>query len=70
MTKFQALYVKYLRVVCKGSWKWVASKYDNRYLYNLPFNYDSTWGGNQLYGRELCNKAIDILGERVEDGWN
>jgi hypothetical protein len=70
MTKFQALFVKYLRIRCNGSWRFVAGKYSNRYEYGLPFNYDSSWGGNQLIGMDLCNKAMDILEEEVEDGWN
>lgn len=70
MTKFQALYVKYLRIVCEGSWRWVAAHYDRRYLYSLPFNDDVLVQGNQIIGRDLCNRAMDILGEEVESGWN
>lgn len=70
MTKFQALYVKYLRIKCEGSWRWVSAHYDNRYLYHLPFNPDEMVMGNQPYGADLCNRAMDLLGENVEDGWN
>jgi hypothetical protein len=26
--------------------------------------------GNQLLGMDLCSIAMDLLGEKVEDGWN
>lgn len=70
MTNFQANFVKYLRVKCDGSWRWVAGKWEERYVDSIPFNFKSTIGGNQLVGLELCNKAMEILNEKVEDGWN
>ena len=71
MTKFQALFVKYLRVRCDGSWRWVAGKWNMRYNLHLPFTMESTYGGNQIDGMELCYKSQEILNERtIEDGWN
>ena len=30
----------------------------------------SICAGNQLEGMDLCNKAMEFLGETIEDGWN
>ncbi len=70
MTKFQALFIKYLRVELEGSWRWVAAKYDMRYKDNLPFTFESTIGGNQLEGLKLCDEAQKLLNEKTSDGWN
>lgn len=70
MNNFQANFVKYLRVKCGGSWRWVAGKWEERYVDNTPFKFESTIRGNQLVGLELCNKAMKMLNEKVEDGWN
>lgn len=70
MTKFQTLFVKYLRVKCDGSWRWVAAKYQMRYADRVPFTLECTVGGNQIDGMELCEKAMLLLEEKVEDGWN
>lgn len=63
MTKFQALYVAFLRCEnkCFGSWRWVAAKYDERYKQKIPFNYNMIYGGNQIDGMKLCKKAETIL---------
>jgi len=70
MTRFQALLVKYWRVKCDGSWRWVAGKWDERYIDKLPFTFESTYGGNQISSMNLCAEARKILGEKVENGWN
>lgn len=70
MTKFQALYVKYLRVNCGGSWRWVAGKYSDRYEKQLSFDIDRITEGNQLKGANLCQEAMILLNDKVEDGWN
>jgi len=70
MTRFQALYVKYLRIICGGSWRWVAGKYSERYYQKLPFTIELTYGGNQIDGMQLCSDAMDLLKEKIEDGWN
>lgn len=70
LTKFQALFIKYLRIKCDGSWRWVAAKYKARYDDNKPFNYEMTMGGNQLDGMILCSSAMSILNEEIKDGWN
>ncbi len=70
MTKFQALFIKYLRVKCDGTWRWVAGKYEMRYKDKIPFSNNSTFGGNQMQGIWLCDEAMKFLNEKVEDGWN
>jgi len=70
MTRFQANFVKYLRVTCDGSWRWVAGKWDERYISKIPFKFESTCGGNQIDGLELCREAMELLGETNEQGWN
>lgn len=70
MTQFQALFVKYLRVRQEGTWRWVHKEYMNRYPEQFYGKYEM---GNQLIGMELCNEAMDLLGEsseNVENGWN
>ena len=61
LTKFQALFIAYLRLKCEGSWRWVAAKYRERYLDKIPFNSNGTFGGNQIDGMFLCGKASEIL---------
>jgi hypothetical protein len=70
MTIFQALYIKYLRVRCDGTWRWVAGKYSQRYDFRLPFTDESTYGGDQFEGMNLCHEAMELLGESTENGWN
>ena len=66
MTKFQALFVAYLRLRCEGSWRWVAAKYDERYSQKIPFILKSTIGGNQIDGMQLCQSASNILNIQVD----
>ena len=33
------------------------------------YNYDYP-DGNQIYGMDLCGEAMELLNEKVEDGWN
>lgn len=70
MTKFQALFVKYLRVRCDGSWRWVAGKYEERYIHKIPFKFEPTFGGNQILGMDLCDTAMELLNETIDNGWN
>ena len=67
LTRFQALFIKYLRVRQEGTWRWVHKEYMNRYPEQFYGKYEF---GNQLIGMELCDKAMKLLGENVEDGWN
>lgn len=66
MTKYQALVVKYLRMRCEGSWRWVAAKYSERYDNKIPFNHEMSFGGNQIDGLELCREASKILNEIID----
>jgi len=71
MTRFQALYVKYLRTRLDGSWRWVDGMYNRRYVEKIPFNPSMTYGGNQICGMDLCEQAQDLLDEdTIKDGWN
>lgn len=70
MTRFQALFIKFLRVRCGGSWRWVAATYDDRYVGGLPFDGGMTIGGNQLTGILLCEEAMRILGEEDSEEWS
>lgn len=69
MTRFQALYIAYLRLECKcnGSWRWVAARFVDRYDKNIPFKgLEMTYGGNQIDGLILCKSASEILGINIE----
>lgn len=64
MTRYQALYVAFLRLECKcnGSWRWLASRYSERYNQKIPFlGLGWSCGGNQIDGMLLCEKASKIL---------
>ena len=50
MTRFEANYIKYLRVRLDGSWRWVSAKYKDRYRYSLPFDYKEVSLGLQMEG--------------------
>lgn len=78
MTKFQALFIKYLRTRCDCTWRAVAAHFYNRYSLDyklksfeerIDFN-TMTWGGNQIDGMMLCDEAMELLEDKVEDGWN
>lgn len=56
LTKFQALYVMYLRCRCNGTWRWVANKYQQRY------NIEGDIWSSQFLGRHLCEMAEQTLG--------
>ena len=80
MTHFQALVVKYWRVREEYSWRMVHALWQKRYVpkeqwwFNdglLKIDNDKTFPhGNQIYGMDLCEEAMGLLNERVEDGWN
>lgn len=62
MTLEQAQEIKIWRTVDDCSWRTVASLFSEKY--------DKTVSSNQLYGIELCDKAMRFFDEEVEDGWN
>lgn len=70
MTRFQANFIKYLRIRCEGTWRWVDLMYQARYKYKLPFNELFHTDSNQLRGMMACDVAMYVLGENIEDGWN
>jgi len=62
MTTKQAQDIKQWRTVEDCSWRTVAMNYTTKY--DLPIT------SNQLYGMELCDEAMTLLDEDIEDGWN
>lgn len=74
MTKFQALFVKYLRDKRNCTWRALAAHYYNRYDNSgalKPIDqrviFDGcTYGGNQFDGIKLCEEASKILNIHIE----
>jgi hypothetical protein len=64
MTIDEARQIKEWRVNGGCSWRRVAEKAAEMWP---DKGYES---GHQLEGRELCNEAMDVLGEGADDGWN
>lgn len=62
MTLEQAQEIKIWRTVEDCSWRTVASLFSAKYLKETT--------SNQLYGMELCDEAMILLDENIEDGWN
>lgn len=76
MTLSQALFIKWLRIQQEGSWRYVADKYYQRYELKIPYTDKFLWEypfpvkEYQYYGMGLCDKAMKLLNEKTEDGWN
>lgn len=69
LTKEQAEYIKYFRLK-DYTWRAVAREVYNKWP-DLRDNEGSPLtSGNQLDGIALCDAAMCLLGEKVEDGWN
>lgn len=66
MTKFQALYIAYLRAKMEGSWRWVSASYKRRYVDKLPFSLNTVCVEEQTYGKELCKEASKLLNINVD----
>jgi hypothetical protein len=32
-------------------------------------SWDTDWGENQIFGEDICAVAMQLLGEKPEDGW-
>lgn len=70
LTKEQALFVKKLRVEKEYSWRAVARDVSAEYPeLGVDGNIDQN-RGNQIDGIALCDAAMNLLGETIEDGWN
>jgi hypothetical protein len=70
LTKEQALFIKDLRVTKDYSWRAVARDVSGEYPElgvsgSVEYNM-----GNQIDGIALCDAAMKLLGESIEDGWN
>jgi hypothetical protein len=63
VTRKVAKFVRYLRVEKDLSWRSIARYYS--------FVWEGPWGGNQLAGMIICEKAAKLLGENyLEPPWN
>jgi hypothetical protein len=62
ITLEQAQFIKNLRVVEGYSWRAVARDYSEKYMEEKTTN--------QILGMNLCNSAMRLLGETMEDDWN
>ena len=62
MTRFQANFIKLLRVRHDYTWRAIAREWYERYGQYNP--------SHQMFGQQLCNEAMELLGEKVEEGWN
>ena len=69
MTRFQALFIYWLREKCNCSWRAIDAHFNNRYnkdgtrkniTEEISFNI-WTIGGNQLGGMILCQEASKLL---------
>lgn len=70
LTKEQAEFVKELRVKNDCSWRAVARDVSEKYPeLGVKGNKAENWG-NQFDGIALCDAAMKLLNEKVEDGWN
>jgi hypothetical protein len=62
ITLEQAQFIKNLRVVEGYTWRAVARDYSEKYMDEQT--------NHQILGMNLCESAMRLLGECVEDGWN
>lgn len=64
LTKEQAIFIKWLRVHQDHTWRAVAREFTEKYP-ELEYPTD-----NQIVGRDLCEEAMVLLDEVVNQGWN
>ena len=74
-TRFQALFIKLLRVKLDYTWRAVSREWQTRYLHSKPFNSADllmSSDSNQIEGMDLCWWACEYLGEKgdIEGIWN
>jgi hypothetical protein len=80
MTTEQAIFIKDLRVNGDHTWRAIHREFQLKYVpedewYKYPSerktrNEEAIPFGNQLMGMELCDTAMKLLGETINDGWN
>jgi len=80
MTIEEAVFIKDLRVNGDHTWRTIHIEYQLKYVpqeewYFLPIEKEYTTdrsipSGNQLMGMGLCEEAMKLLGETINDGWN
>ncbi len=74
MTRFQAIFIYYLREKCDCSWRALAAHFYNRYNYDWTNKLKSeiqtfdiyTIGGNQIEGMLLHKESMKLLNIRYE----
>lgn len=66
MTKQEALFIKYLRLILECSWGKLYSHYYNRYELKIPFTNDEFYASS-IKGRVYCRAAQDLLNEYWDD---
>lgn len=74
MTRFQAIFIYYLREKCDCSWRALAAHFYNRYNYDWTNKLKSeiqtfdicTIGGNQIEGMLLHEESMKLLNIRYE----
>ena len=69
LTKKQADFIKNIRVNHEYSWRAVARDTKKEFP-EMNIDSDGETYGNQLDGISLCDAAMNLLNENVEDGWN
>lgn len=69
LTKEQAKFIKTLRVEKEYSWRAVARDTKKRFP-EMDIDSDGETYGNQIDGISLCDAAMDLLKENIQDGWN
>lgn len=70
LTKEQADFIKNLRVREGYSWRAIARDVSAAYPELTVCGNKAENQGNQIDGADLCEAAMLLLGEKVEDGWN
>lgn len=63
MTREQAEFIKEFRVVLGYSWKNIHAEWIDEYENNTISKISKT------EGKRLCNEAMEMLNERLDDGW-
>lgn len=66
----QAVFIKKLRVDNGYSWRAVARDVSEVFHNLKDIGGSPVKSGNQIHGIALCDAAMNMLNETVEDGWN
>tara|TARA_R110000744_G_scaffold282090_2_gene393837 strand:+ start:637 stop:855 length:219 start_codon:yes stop_codon:yes gene_type:complete len=69
LTKWQALFIKSMRVNRGYSWSAVYSEFIDRYTFRRPFTGLQYREGNIVDGMYLCETAMNKLNEKKQEAW-